>query len=161
MLFSCSVVSNSFVTPWTATHQASLSFTVSRSLLKLMSIELVMPSNHFILSCPLLLSPIFPGVGIFSSELALHFRWPKYSSFGFSIVLPVNIQSWFPLGLTAWSPCIPRDSQESSPAPQFESINPLVLRLLYGPVLTSIHDNWENHNFDFTDICWQSDVSAF
>ena len=75
-----------FVTPWTAAHQASLSFTISRSLLKLMSIELVMTSNRFILSCPLLLFPsIFPCIGVFSSESALHIRWPKYSSFSFSI----------------------------------------------------------------------------
>ena len=60
-----------------------------------------------------------------------------------------------------WSPCSPRDSQESSPTPQLESINSLVLRLLYGPIFTSIHDYWRNHSFDCTDFCGQSDVSAF
>ena len=75
-----------FVTPWTAVHQASLSFTISRSLLKFMSIESVMPSNHPILFCPLLLLPsIFPSISVFSSNLALHIRWPKYWSFSFSI----------------------------------------------------------------------------
>ena len=74
-----------FVTPWTAAHQASLSFTNSRSLLKLMSIESVMPSNHLILCRPLLLLPsIFPGIRVFSNELALHIRWPKYWSFSIS-----------------------------------------------------------------------------
>ena len=75
-----------FATPWTAARQASLSITNSRSLLKLMSIELVMPSNHLILSCPLLLSPsIFPSIRVFSNESALHIGWPKYGSFRFCI----------------------------------------------------------------------------
>ena len=75
-----------FVTPWTAAHLASLSITNSWSLLKLMSIELVMPSNHLILCCPLLLPPsILPSIRIFSSESVLHIRWPKYWSFSFSI----------------------------------------------------------------------------
>ena len=74
------------MTPWTAAHQASLSITNSRSLLKLMSIESVMPSNHFILCRPLLLLPsIFPSIRVFSNESALCIRWPKYWSFSFSI----------------------------------------------------------------------------
>ena len=82
--FYCSV--RLFVTPWTAAGQASLSFTISRTLLKLMSTESVMPSNHLILCCPLLLLPsIFPRIWVFSNELALHIRWPKYWSFSFSI----------------------------------------------------------------------------
>ena len=75
-----------FVTPWTAALQASLSITNSRNLLKLMSIESVMPSNHLILYCPLLLLPsIFPSIRIFSNKSVLHIRWPKYWSFSFSI----------------------------------------------------------------------------
>ena len=73
-----------FVTPWTAAHQASLSFTISHSLLKLVSIELVMPSNHLILCLPLLLPSIFPSIRNFSNESALHIRWPKYWSFSTS-----------------------------------------------------------------------------
>ena len=74
-----------FVNPWTAAHQASLSFTISQSLLKLMSIESVMPSNHLILCRPLLLLPsIFPSIRVFSNVLALHIRWPKYWSFSIS-----------------------------------------------------------------------------
>ena len=77
-----------FVTPWTAACQSSLSITNSWSLLKLMSITSVMPSNHLNLYCPLLLRPsIFPSVRVFSNELALHIRWPKYWSFRFSIRL--------------------------------------------------------------------------
>ena len=76
---------SNFAVSWTAAHQASLSFTISLSLLKLMSIELVMPSDHLILCCPLLLlSAVFPIIQVFSSELALHIRWPKYWSFSFS-----------------------------------------------------------------------------
>ena len=73
------------MTPWTAAHQASLSFTICLSLLKLMSIDLVMSSNHLILCLPLLLPSIFPSIRIFSNELALPIRWPKYWSFSFSI----------------------------------------------------------------------------
>ena len=77
-----------FATPWTAARQASVSITNSRSLLKLISIELVMPSNHLILYCPLLLLPsIFPSIRVFSNELVLRIRWPKYWSFSFSISL--------------------------------------------------------------------------
>ena len=75
-----------FATPWTTAYQASLSITNSWSLRKLMSIELVMPSNHLILCCPLLLPPsMFPSSRVFSNKLALHIRWPKYWSFSFSI----------------------------------------------------------------------------
>ena len=83
--FSHSIVSDS-ATPWTAAHQASLSITNSLSLLKLMSFESVMPSNHLILCHPLLLLPsIFPSIRVFSNELVLHIRWPKYWSFSFSM----------------------------------------------------------------------------
>ena len=87
-----------FVTPWTTARQAFLSFITSRSLLKLLSIESVMPSNHLILCCPLLLPSIFPSIRVFSNESTLHIRWPKYWSFRFSLLM--NIQDWFPLGLT-------------------------------------------------------------
>ena len=74
------------VTPWTAAHKASLSITISRSLPKFMSFALVMPSNHLILWCPFLLLPsVFPSIREFSSESAVHSRWPKYQSFNFSI----------------------------------------------------------------------------
>ena len=77
-----------FATSWTAARQASLSFAISPNLLKLMSIELVMPSNHLVLCCPLLLLPsIFPSIRVFSNESALHIRWPKFWRFSFSISL--------------------------------------------------------------------------
>ena len=92
-----------FVTPWTTAHQTSLSITNFRSLPKLMSIESVMPSNHFILCRPLLLPPsIFPSFRVFSNESALHMRWPKHWSFSFNISPSVNTQDWSPLGWTGW-----------------------------------------------------------
>ena len=105
------------VTPWTATHQAFLSITNSQSLFKPLSIELVMPSNHLILCRPLLLLPsIFTSIRVFFSESALRIRWPKYWSFSFSISHSNEYSGMisFRIYLNA------RDTQESSPASQFE-----------------------------------------
>ena len=91
------------VTPWTTACQASLSITSSQSFPKLMSIELVMPSNHLILCHPLpLLLSIFPSIKIFSNESAVYIRWPKYEVSASTSVLPINTQDWFPLGWTVW-----------------------------------------------------------
>ena len=99
------------MTPWTAAHQASLSFIISQSLLKLMSIVSVMPSNHLILSCPFLLLPsVFPSIKVFSNESALLIRWPKYWSFNFSISPSNEYSGLISVGMTR-SPCSPRDSQ--------------------------------------------------
>ena len=105
---------------------------------------------HLILCCPLLFLPsIFPSIRVFSNESVLHIRWPEYWSFSFSIS-PSNEH----LGLISFkdglvgSPCSPRDSQESSPTPQFKSINSSALSLSYCPALTSVHDYWKNHSFD-------------
>ena len=76
-------------------------------------------------------------------------------------VLPLKTQDWSPLGWTVGSPCSPRDSQESSPTPQLKSINSSAPSFLHSPTLTSIHDHWKNHSLDQTDLCWQSNVSAF
>ena len=123
-----------FVTPWTAAHQSSLSFTISWSLLKLMSFELVMPSNHLILCCPLpLVLSVFPSIRVLSSESVLHIRWPKYWSFSFSIS-PSNEHSGLIFFQIDWFDLLAvQGTQESSPTPQFESINSSVLSLLYGP----------------------------
>ena len=143
---------------WTAACQASLSITNSWSFLKLMFIELVMLSNHLILCHPLLHLPsVFPSIKVFSNELALHIRWPNYWGFSFSIS-PSNEYS----GLISFKiPCSPRDSQESSPTPQFKSVNSLALSLLYGPTLTSVHDYWTIHNLYYTDLHQQSEKSSF
>ena len=86
-----------FSTPWTAACQASLSFIIFQSLLKLMSIKLVTPSDHLILCCPLLLLSVFPSIRVLSSELALRIRWPKYWSFKFSINPSNEYSGLFPL----------------------------------------------------------------
>ena len=119
-------------------------------LLKLMSIESVMPSSHLILCRPLLLlSPIPPSIRVFSNESALRTRWPKDWSFSFSIS-PSNEHpglisfrmDWLDLLAAPW------DFQESSPTPQFKSINLSALSFLHSPTLTSIHDHWKNHSLD-------------
>ena len=92
-----------FVTPWTAAHQASLSITNSQSLLKLMSIASLIPSNHLILCHPFLLTPsIIPSIRIFSNESVLRIRSPKYWSFSFSLSPSNEYSDWFPLGWTGW-----------------------------------------------------------
>ena len=91
-----------FETHWTAACQASLSITNFQSLLKFMSINLVMPSNYLIPYHPLLLPSIFPSIRDFSNESLFCIRWPKYWTFSFTSVLPKNIQHWFPLGWTGW-----------------------------------------------------------
>ena len=139
-----------FATSQIAALQASLSITISWSSLKLTSIESVMPFSHLILCRPLLLLPsIPPSVRVFSKESTLRMRWPKYWSFSFSIIhskehpgLISSRMDWLDLL------CSPRDSQESSPTPQFKSINSLVLSLLHSSTLTSIHDYWKNHSLD-------------
>ena len=139
-----------FATPWTAAYQASLSFTVSQILLKLMSIESVMLSNHLIFYCPLLLLP-----SIFSRIQMSQLFASGGQTIGATVwasALPVNIQGWS---------CCPRDSQESSPAPQFESINSTALSILYWPNLTLIHDYWKTRSFDYMHLCHPSDISAF
>ena len=123
-------------TPWTATHQASLSITNSWSLLTLMSIPSVMPSNHLILCHPLLLPPsIIPSIRVFSNVSVLRIRWPKYWSFSFSSS-PSNEYSGLIFFRIDWFDLLAGDSQESLPAPQFQTINSLALSLLYGPTLT-------------------------
>ena len=112
--------------------------------LKLMSIELVMPSNYLILCRPLLLPSIFPSIRVFSNESVLCIKWLSIGVSASASVLPMNIQDWFPLGWTGWISLQSKDSQEPSPAPQFKSINSSALSFPYCPTLTSIHDYWKN-----------------
>ena len=142
-----------FVTPWTAACQASLSFTNSHSLLKFMSTKSLMLFNHFILHCSLLhLHSVFSSIRIFSNELTLHIRWPKYYSFSIS---PSSEYSGLISLRIDWFDCLSLlVTLETPPVPQFKSINSSVLSLLYGPTLTSVY-NWKNHNFDCEDLCQQ------
>ena len=138
-----------FVTPWITTHQASLSIISSRSSLKLMSIKSVMPSSISssvvpFSSCPQSLpaSESFPMSQLFASG---------GQSTGVSAsasFLPKKSQGWSLQNGLVGSPCSPRDSQESSPTPQFKSINSSALSFLHCPTLTSIHGHWKNHSLD-------------
>ena len=132
-----------------------------RSLLKVMSINSGMPCNHLILCHPLhLLIFIFPSIKVFSNESVLHIRWPKYWCFSFS-VSPFNEYSELISFRIDWFDLLVVQQTQSYPGSQFKSINSLVLILLYGPTLTSICDYWKNCSFDYMDLCWQSDISAF
>ena len=139
-----------FATPWTAARQASLSMTNSWSLLKLMSIELVMPSNHLILCRPLLVPPsIFPSIRVFSNGSVLHIRWPKDWSFSFSIS-PSNKYSGLISFKMDWLDllAVQRTLKSLLQHHTSKSINSLALSFLYSPTLTSIHDYRENHSLD-------------
>ena len=152
------------MTPWTAACQAPLSFTISWSLLKFMSIESVMLSNHLILCHPfLLLPPIFPSIKVFSMS------WPCASggqSTGASAsasILPMNIQDWFPLGWTGLTSLQTGliSLQSKGISSVFSSTTVQKQKFFcsqknYGPTLTSIHDYWENHSFEYMDLCQQS-----
>ena len=119
------------------------------SLPILLSIESVMPSNHLVLCCPLLLLPsIFPSIRVISNESVLCMRWPKYWSFSFSISSSNEFSGLISFRRDWLDFLAVRDSQESSPTPQLKTINSLALSFLYSPTLTSIHDHWKNHSLD-------------
>ena len=127
-----------FAIPWTAAHQASLSFTSPRFCSDSwpFSHSTISSSVPYFPSCP----QSFPESGSFPMNQLLKLGGQSIGASASASVLPVNIQSW--------SPCSSRDSQESSPAPQFESISSSALSLCCGPTLTSVHDYWKNHSFD-------------
>ena len=148
--------------PWTAAHQATLFITIPQRLLKFISIESVKLSNYLILCCLiLLLTSVFPSIRVFSNESALHIRWTRYWSFSFSIS-PSNKYSgliafridWF--DLLAVQGSLKNLSSTTIWKHQFFGLS-----LLYGTTLTSVHDYWKNHSFDYMDLCQQSDVSVF
>ena len=145
-----SSVTQSCPTPWTAACQASLSITNSWSSLKLISIDLVMPSNHLILCHPLLLlPPIPPSIRVFSNESTLRMRWPKYWSFSFSIS-PSNEHPGLISFRMDWLDLLAVQGTLKSLL-HHHSSNSSILRLstfLYRPTLTSIHDYWKNHSLD-------------
>ena len=137
-----------FATPWTVAHQTSLFITNSQRLLKFMSTELVMPSNHLILCHPLLLPPsIFPSIRVFSNESVLRIRWPKYWSFSFSISPSIEYSGLISFRID-WLDLLAVQglSRVFSFEPQFKSINSSVLSFLHSPILTSIRDHWRNHS---------------
>ena len=148
--------------PMDCKHQASLSIINSWSLLKLMSIKSVMPSNHLILCHILLLLPsIFPSIRVFSNESVLRIRWPKYWTFSFSIS-PSNEYSGLISFRMDWLDLLAVQGTLESLLQQ-HSLKASILwcSVLFIVQLTSIHDHWKNHSFDQTDFCWQSNDSAF
>ena len=138
-----------FVTPWIAALQASLSITNSRSLLKLVSIESMMPSSHLILCHPLLLlPPIPPSIRVFSNESTLHMRWPKYWSSASASVLPMNNQDWSVLGWTGWISLQSKRISRVFSNTTVQKHQFFGAQFLHSPTLTSIHDHWKNHSLD-------------
>ena len=159
-LFRCYI--QHFTIPWTAAHQTPLSFTISWSLLKFMSTEWVMPSNHLILCCPLLLPSIFPSISIFSNKSVLCIRWPKYCSFSIS---PSNEYSglisfridW--LYLLAVQGTLKGLLQHHNSKASILRCSAFFMVQLLHPYLTTTKK--KNHGFDYTGLCQQNDVSAF
>ena len=149
-----------FVTPWTAARQVSLSLTIFWSLppsscpLHRWCHLAIASSAIPFSSCP----QSFPAWETFPMSWFFASGDHNTGASASASVLPRSIQGWFPLRLTG---CCPRDFQESSPTPQFKGLNSLVLCLLDGPALTTVRDHWENHSLDCTDLCQQSNVSAF
>ena len=125
-----------------------------------MSIELVMLSNHFLLCCPLLLSSVFPGIRVFPNDSSPCIRWPEYWSFSINLS---NEYSWLISFRIEWFDLL---SVQGTPKSllQYHNLKASVLlhsAFFYGPTLKTIHDCWKNHSFDYMDLCWQIDVSAF
>ena len=132
---------------------STLGFSVHHQcLLKLMSIESVMPSNHLILYCPvLLLPPIFSSIRVFSNESVIHIRWPSIGVSASPLVLPMNIQYWFPLGCAGWISWQSKGLSRVFFNTTVKSIDSSALSVLYGPTLTVILNYWKNHSFDQTN----------
>ena len=152
-----------FATPWTAAHQASLSITNSQSLPKLMSIALVMPSNHLVLCRPLLLPPsIFPSIGVFSNESVFCIRWPKYRSFSFSIspsneysgLISFRIVWLHPFSVQGTLKSLLQHHSKKASVLWFSAF--FIVEISH-PYMTT----GKNHSFDYMDLCQQNDVSAF
>ena len=147
-----------FASPCTAAHQAFLSFSISWSLLKLMSIELMMPSNHRAL---LLLPPIFPSIRVFLNEWALRIRWPKHWSFSFSIS-PSNEYSGLISFRIDWFDLLDvQGTLRIFSAPQFKGIDSSCSAFFMVQILHLYVIIWKNHSFYYMDLCQKRVVSAF
>ena len=155
----CSLRLSDSAAPWTAVRQASLSFSISWSLLRSTSIQSVVPSNHLILCHPLLLLPsVFPSIKVCSVSRLFPSGSQGIGASASASVFPMHIQYRFPLG---WTGLI---SLPLKSLLQHHSWKASVLwhsAFCHGPTLTSILDCWRNHSFDYTDLCQQSDASAF
>ena len=137
-----------FVTPWTASCQSSLTFTVSLSLLKLMSIESVMPSKHVILCHPLLLPSVFPSIRVFPTELLFTAGGQSIGALASASVLPVNNQDQFPLEFTGLISLQAKGLSRVFSNTTAQKHQFFALSFLHSPTLTSIHDHWKNNSLD-------------
>ena len=127
-----------------------------------MSIESVMSYNYLILCCPLLLPPsIFPSIKVFSNESILHIRWPKYWHFSSSISSSNEYSGLISFRIDWLDLLAVQGTLKSCLVPQLKIIYSSALSFVYSPNLTSIYGYWKNHRFDYMDLCWQSNVSAF
>ena len=150
-----------FVTSWTTAHQAPLSFTISQSLLKAMSIESLMLSDHLILWHPLFLLPsTFHNIRVFSNQLALCIRWSKYWNFSFSNS-PSNDYSELISSRINWFDLLAIQGTLKSLLQHHNLKASFFLSLSLSPTLIFIHDYWKNHTFDYTDLSQQTDVYTF
>ena len=137
-------------------------FPISWNVLRLMSIESVMPSNHLILCIPFSSClQSFPASGSFPMNRLFTSGGQSIGASASTSVLPMNIQDWFPLRLTGWISLQSKGLLRVFSNTTVQSINSSVLSLLYGPILIIIHGYWKNHSFGYMDICWQSNVSTF
>ena len=143
-------------------HQASLSFTISQSFLKLMSIDLVIPSNHLTICSPLLLLvSIFPSIRVFSNESALCIRWPKYWSFSFSISHYNEYSGLIYFRTDCFDLLDIQETLKSLLQHCSLKVSILWCSAFFMVQITSVYDYWKNHSFDYMNLCCQSDVSAF
>ena len=148
--------------PMDCSTPASLSITNSQSLLKLMSIESLMPPNHLILCCPPLLLPsIFPSIRVFSNESVLCMRWPEYWSFSFSISPSNEYSGLISFSIDWFDLLAGQRTLKNLPQHHSSKVSVLWHSTFFMVPLTSIHDYWRNHSFDYMDLCQQSNVSAF
>ena len=150
-----------FATLWTAARQVPLSFAISWCLLKFILIESVIPSNHFILCCPLLFLPsIFPNIKVFANESALCISWPKYCSASFSISPSNECSGLISFRIDCFDLLAIQGTLKSLLQHQSSKASILLwkkaLSFLYDPALTSIHDYWKNHSFNYMDLCGQN-----
>ena len=149
-----------FSTPWTVALQAFLYFTIYQSLLKFISIESLMPSNHLILCRPLLFLPsIFPNISVFLNGFASGSQ--SVGASASASVLPMNIQNWFPLGWTGWISLLSKGLSRVFSNTTIQKHKFFSAQLLHSPTLTSIRDYWKNHRFDYMDLRRQRNFSAF
>ena len=167
VLYCCCSVSKSCLTLYDPMDFSILGFPVLHYLPEFVPShahwvsDAIQPSHPVLTSSPLALN-LSQHQGLFQCSWLFTSGDQNIRASASASILPMNIQGWFPLGLTGFNLLAVQGTLKSfSPTPQLESISSLVLSHLYGPAVTSIYDYWKNHSFDYMDLCWQNDVSVF